>query len=50
MKADNNAERTTKYKRYRAHGCKQKDCTFIKIVLAGKIYFQNCPPALSLGR
>lgn len=43
MKADNNTERTTKYKRYRAHGCKQKDCTFIKNCVSRKDIFSKLP-------
>jgi hypothetical protein len=40
----------TKAKRYRAHGCKEKIVHLLKILLAGTIYFQNCPPAFSLNR
>jgi len=29
---------------------RRKIVHLLKIVLAGKIYFQNCPPALSLNR
>lgn len=43
MKDDNNAERTTKAKRYREYGCKEKDCTFIGNCAGRQGFFSKLP-------
>ena len=42
----NKSQQPTKAKRYRAHGCKEKDCTFIENYAGRKEIFSKLPASV----